>query len=224
MTILPAIIPKDFEDLENHLVQVRGLVRSIQIDICDGRLTPSPSWPFIHNFGELEEVLKQQRGLPLWEHFDFEFDLMVQNPAKEYERWIDAGATRLIFHYKESDILVLQEIMQKTKERNVEVGLALHIGDSIDAIGPFKELIDVIQFMGILKIGFQGEPFDERVLEKIKKTKEIYPHIPIGVDGGVNRDTAPLIVEAGATRLVVGSALFGDVDLRETIGYFGTLS
>ena len=223
MTILPAIIPKDFEDLETHLVQVRGLVRSVQIDICDGRLTPTPSWPFVRDHGDLESILKQERGMPLWEHFDFEFDLMVLNPAKEYERWIDAGATRLIFHYKESEVATLKDIMKISKERGVEVGLALHVQDPIEVIEEFKDLIDVVQCMGIERIGFQGESFDELVVEKVKSAKAKYPALPIGVDGGVNMDTAPLLVKAGATRLVIGSAIFSDVDIKEAITYFSSL-
>mgnify|MGYP000420098244 CR=1 FL=1 len=164
MKIFPAIIPETFEDLESRLLQVKGLVRSVQIDICDGRLTPSTSWPYAEDRGELAEILEQQRGLPLWEHFDFEFDLMVLNPSREYERWIDAGATRIIFHYKEKEAVVLKELMAKTRERGVEAGLALHLSDPVETIEAFKDVIDSVQFMGIERIGFQGEAFDPRVL------------------------------------------------------------
>lgn len=224
MNIFPAIIPESFEDLESHLIQVKGIVREVQIDICDGRLTPSSSWPYDGDNGEFEEILAQQRGLPFWESFDFEIDLMVQNPVLEYEKWIEAGASGIIFHYKESLKDALVEIMNKTKERGVEIGLALHLSDSEEVIEPFKEIINSIQLMGIERIGFQGEKFDERVIEKIKKIKENYPLIPISVDGGVNTDTAPAIVSAGATKLIVGSDIYRSFDIRETINYFKSLS
>lgn len=223
MIVLPAIIPKDFEDLESHLVQVRDLTRTVQIDICDGRLTASPSWPYIGGDIEFKEILAQERGLPLWEDFDFEIDLMVLNPSKEYEQWIDAGAARIIFHYSEKEAEKLKDIMQKTRERGVETGLALHLSDSLDVIKDFEGIAS-IQLMGIEKIGFQGEPFDERVLDMVRSAKKMYPEIPVGIDGGVNFDTAPLLASAGADRLVVGSGIFNDVDVVEAISYFETLS
>jgi ribulose-phosphate 3-epimerase len=224
MTILPAIIPKDFEDLEGHLLLVKDVVRTVQIDICDGRLTPLPSWPYIGGDFEFKEIIAQQRGLPLWESFDFEIDLMVLNPAKEYEQWIDAGAARIIFHYIGNEAAVLKDCMQKTKERGAEAGLALHLSDPIEVVEDFKELIDSVQLMGIQNIGFQGEPFDERVLEQVRSIKKKYPGLPISVDGSVNADTAPLLAEAGADRLVIGSALFKDIDIEESIGYFESLN
>lgn len=62
--------------------------------------------------------------------------------------------------------------------------------------------------MGIATIGRQGEPFDERVIEKIKSIRAKYPDMVISIDGGVSFDTAPELIEAGATRLVAGSAIF----------------
>jgi ribulose-phosphate 3-epimerase len=71
--------------------------------------------------------------------------------------------------------------------------------------------------MGIEHIGFQGELFDEKVLIQIKGLKERYPDLIISVDGSVNEDTAPLLVEAGANRLIVGSVLMRSFDVKETI-------
>ena len=71
--------------------------------------------------------------------------------------------------------------------------------------------------MGIEHIGAQGEPFDERVLSQIKSLRVLYPELIISVDGSVNEETAPLLVQAGANRLVVGSALMKSFDMRETM-------
>jgi ribulose-phosphate 3-epimerase len=223
MNILPAIIPESFEDLESRLLQVRGLAHVVQIDICDGRLTPSASWPYIGDRGQLGEILGQERGFPLWEHFEFEIDLMVLNPSHEYEQWIDAGASRIIFHYKESEATVLKDLMQKTKERGVEVGLALHLDHAVEVFEEFKELCSIVQFMGIKHIGFQGEPFEKEVLERVKKAKELYPDTVVSVDGGVNFDTGPMLVEVGADQLIVGSAIFGNPDVRDAVNYFKSL-
>jgi len=77
--------------------------------------------------------------------------------------------------------------------------------------------------MGIEHIGFQGEPFNEKVIEQIKNLKEKYPDLIISVDGSVNENTAPLLVEAGATRLIIGSALNESYDVEETIREFEEL-
>lgn len=220
MIVLPAVIPENLEDLESHLLQVRRMAKWVQIDICDGRLTPSASWPFVEEYGEMEEILGQQRGLPFWEDFDFEIDLMVQKPADEYERWIDAGASRIIFHYKESLKDVLVDIMQKTKDRGVEVGLALHVGDAPTALAAFAELLDVVQVMGIKNIGLQGEPFNEDCLELIRDVRSQYPQFEVSVDGGVNTDTVEMLADADVHRLVIGSALYGQGDIREIYNYF----
>ena len=77
--------------------------------------------------------------------------------------------------------------------------------------------------MGIARIGFQGEPFDERVIEKIKEIKKHYPEMIVSVDGGVSLENAQALIEAGATRLVSGSAIFEDSDISSIIGEFRNL-
>jgi len=227
MNITPAIIPESIEDLENKLLQVKGMTKLVQIDICDGRLTSEASWPYVEEYGELAEILGQERGLPLWDKFDFEIDLMVLNPRFDYERWIDAGVSRIIFHFfssnLEKDIVVLKELIKATKERGVEAGIALNINTPISVIEEFKDDVVCVQFMGIKRVGFQGQPFEESVLERIKESREKYSDIHISVDGGVNFDTAEKLIGAGVDRLVIGSAIFNQGDIREAFNYFHTL-
>ena len=106
---------------------------------------------------------------------------------------------------------------------NVEIGVALNTTTPIETIKPIISKVDFIQCMGIEKIGYQGEPFDERVLEQISELRKIYPELIISVDGSVNETTAPLLVKAGANRLVVGSAIMNSYDVRETIREFESL-
>ena len=77
--------------------------------------------------------------------------------------------------------------------------------------------------MGIEHDGFQGEAFDERVLDQIKKLRAKYPELSISVDGAVNEQTAQLLLKAGANRLVMGSTLLQSYDIRETIREFEKL-
>jgi len=223
MYTIPAIIPKNLEDLENKLSYVGDSVPYVQIDICDGRLTPVGSWPYFSDREKVfDKILGQEQGMPSWDVFDFEIDLMVLNPMDEYEKWLQAGASRIVIHHKtlqppEKNIFAL------IRERGVEVGMAFHVGDPLSWIEDLVDEIDFVQFMGIKRIGFQGEPFDHSVLENIKAIKAKFPDLVVSVDGGVNFDTAPLIAEAGADRVVVGSALFNHGDIRGAVDYFESL-
>jgi ribulose-phosphate 3-epimerase len=102
-------------------------------------------------------------------------------------------------------------------EKVVQLGLALNPDTPLDAILPYMEKIDFVQCMGIAKIGYQGQPFDDRVLERVNTIRIKYPNMPISIDGGVNHETAGLLKHAGATRLVAGSAIFGAEDIAAAI-------
>ena len=77
--------------------------------------------------------------------------------------------------------------------------------------------------MGIEKIGFQGQSFDERVLHKVNDLRERFPELIISIDGGVSLETAPLLIKAGANRLVAGSAILKSEDIEKTIKEFQSL-
>ena len=78
--IIPAILPKNYEDLKNKIALVRGIVSVVQIDICDGIFVPSKSWPFTtggFDDDNFFKIINEQEGMPFWEDVDFELDLMV---------------------------------------------------------------------------------------------------------------------------------------------------
>ena len=81
-------------------------------------------------------------------------------------------------------------------------------------------LVTSVQCMGIAKIGAQGEPFDERVFKTIEVLHTRYPNLPISVDGGVNLENAKRLLDAGVSRLVVGSAIFTAKDIPSRIAEF----
>jgi len=229
--IIPAIIPKNFKDLERNLGAVAGLVPLAQVDVMDGKFTPEASWPYQNSQEDPDfvSIKKEEREFPALEEIDFEVDLMVKNPENVWFDWIIAGAKRIIFHYESTDNIkeLLEDAKRKLVSKEsvlyVEVGLAMDINTPNDKIYPHLENIDFVQFMGIEKIGFQGQPFEERVLQKIKDFKNQYTKVQISVDGGVNLDTAPYLVKAGANRLVAGSAIFKSGDIMGTIEQFKIL-
>ncbi|MEK7081914.1 MAG: hypothetical protein AAB905_01780, partial [Patescibacteria group bacterium] len=162
-----------------------------------------------------------ENGLPFWEDFDFEIDLMIEKPENKLDYFINAGARRIIFHW--GLVKNLDSVFKKLSGV-VDVGIALGLEIPVNIIEPFIDKIDTVQVMGIKRIGFQGEPFEESVIDKVAILRDKYPRLAISVDGGVNLTNAPRLIKVGATRLVVGSAIFGSNDLKATIEKFKILS
>jgi ribulose-phosphate 3-epimerase len=174
---------------------------------------------------DLRKILNEEEGMPFWEELDYEIDLMIAEPEKHIDEWLPLGASRLIFHIeaiKDHDLFFGHDIFKEgardiNGEKVIEVGLAVNPGTPLEEILPFIERVEFVQCMGIAKIGYQGQPFDERVLEYINRLRVLHPNLPISVDGGVNLETAPLLKAVGANRLVAGSAIFGAEDVGAAI-------
>jgi len=212
--IIPAIMPKSLEDLKEKVSLVEGLVSFVQVDVMDGKFVESISWP-VGSAGDLEKMAKGEIKLNEGVETDYEVDLMVSDPENYILPWSEAGAKRLIFHIE--GIEDAETFLDNLKRDGLEIGLALNIDTPNEDIYPFVSKVDFIQFMGISKIGFQGEKFDERVLDKIKDLRQNYPNVIISVDGGVNLETASGLVEAGVNRLASGSAIFRSGNIPEAI-------
>lgn len=233
MEIIPAILPKNFEELETDVGLVTGLVPTVQIDICDGKFVPNITWPYKKHDENFEAILREERGLPHWENIEYEIDLMVKNPEEDVMRWITAGAARIIIHVESTQHLVTT--VQKVGSL-VDIGLAINIDTPNEVLAPLlgpgigvdgaevagENHIKFIQCMGIAKIGFQGESFDRRVLEKIATLQKMYPNMPISVDGGVTLENARELRDAGATRLVAGSAIFNTTNQADIVSTIHT--
>ena len=223
--IIPAIIPKDFEEIKEKAGFVKELVSYIQIDIMDGSMTPHKSWPYIRTSqkNDFDKLRNEDEGLPFWQDVNFEVDLMVNDAEEPALEWISVGATRVVFHIEAKvDIIGFLKKIENIQSDifKTEIGLAIGIETPNEELYPFIEKVDFIQFMGIKNIGFQGEVFDERVLEKIKDLRNRYPQIIISVDGGVDLENAQSLISAGANRLISGSTIFESDSIRDTIKSF----
>ncbi len=223
--IIPAILPVDFNELEDKVSYIVGQAKMVQIDICDGQFTPSASWPYKKHDDSFDKIVKEEIGMPAWEKIDYEFDLMVNHPEKVVADWLSAGASRIIIHAEsKGDIIKAIEMLQG----GAEVGLALNEDTPLSVIGEIRSKtsegsLQFIQLMGIDRIGFQGQEFDDRVISKIKEAKKAHPHLLVSVDGGVSLENAERLIEAGADRLVVGSAIFGSENIIEALAEFKEL-
>ena len=231
--IIPAILPKNYEDFKNKIALVRGVVPVVQIDICDGIFVPSKTWPFDSAQGKpfldehFKKILNEEEGIPFWEDIDFEFDLMVVDAVKNFDIYTKLGAKNIIFHLEAVGDLkefknFLEGIDMYIREM-MKIGISININTSLEQIFPLINNVDFVQFMGIEKVGFQGQEFNKKVLENIKILKEKFPDLIISVDGGVNFETAPLLIEAGAMKLIIGSTIFNTDDIVGTIEEFKNL-
>lgn len=226
--IIPAILVKSFSELQEKLGRYVGISKLVQIDICDGRFVPSITWPMQPNDSySVENIIGEEEGMPYWDKLDFEFDLMILNAHKKFDLFMKLGAKRIIFHLEAEDEQGLMEFFESLDpylKDNIEIGIAINNTTDINKLNKFINHIDFIQLMGIDHIGFQGEPFSEKVLKQIEELKQKYPEIKISIDGGVNEESAPILIDAGIDALVMGSTLLRSYDVKDTIEQFSNLN
>lgn len=219
--IIPAVLPKDFAELEEKIELVKGFVETVQIDVCDGQFVPNATWPYRKDDRSFAKIVGEEEGLPGWETLNYEFDLMVNRPEEIVEDWIRAGASRIILHVESKGDLAgaFSKLVGA-----VEIGLALSIETPFERVVPYLESLQFIQLMGIDNLGFQHQQFDDKVIARVVEVKSRFPGLKVSVDGGVSLESAPKLIQAGVDRLVVGSAIFGSENSIDAVQEFKRLS
>ena len=215
ITIVPAIISENLDDLQRQVKIVSPFIDLVQVDIMDGKFAPSLSWPYLGSQMSELRAIKSKEELLGVSIVDYELDVMIEDPEAEVDEWIDAGVRSLIIHIESTSNL--QDIIDRTKARGAGVALALQPETDNDVLYKWIEQIDFVQFMGSQKIGYHGVELDKNVLDKIRDLRNRYKELIIGVDIGVNLETAPGLVRAGANKLVSGSTIFESSDIGGTI-------
>ncbi len=170
--IIPAILPKSVEDFIAKVMSLPAAIRFFHMDALEEDI-----WAPVDR--------------------DFEVHLMVEEPERIVDRWLERGAKRMIVHK-------VDKALTRARDK-AEIGLGVEIDRSLDEFAPFLGYVDFVHLMSIKEIGHQGHPFDARVFDRIKEVKERFPELPISVDGGISLDNYESLQEAGAARLVVGS-------------------
>lgn len=228
--IIPAILEKNLNEIKNKLTFLRERAKVVHLDFCDGRFVPNQTWPFTSGgFADydFEKILNEEEGLPFWEEFDFEFDLMVADAIANFDIYMKLGPKRIIFHPRgEKDIKEFQHFLEGLDmyvRDNVEIGMAFRPSDDLNVVARMANNVDFLHCMGSDKVGFQGEPFSEQALANIKFLKKNIAGIVISVDIGVNLNNAEEILKAGADRLCVGSAIWKSGDPIGTLQNFQSL-
>jgi len=203
--IVPSLLAADFSclvDQVNALLQTS--VRMVQWDIMDGHFVPNLS------FGPaIVQSLRKQTELV------FDIQLMVTDPAKFADQFVRAGADHITFHIE--TVKDPGPLIQHLRGLGVTVGIALNPDTPPSALEPFAHQCDMVLVMTV-EPGFGGQAFRMDMLDKIRAVRRMIGHdLRLQVDGGINPQTAPLAVAAGADTLVAGHAVFGQRRPREAI-------
>jgi len=218
--IIPAIMPKDLQDLEDKASLVYKHAKTIQLDLMDGEYVEAKTWPyFLKNVEEVDGIMNG-KVLPFAENVEYELDLMVMSPERDLKKFVAMRPKRIIFHARsiedhKSFIETMNSFVNLREE--IEVGVAIGPQESLDFADELIRNTDFVQIMGIKNIGNQGESFDPKVFAQVLSLKEKYPNVILSIDGGVDVENAKLLRELGVERLVSGSTIFKSENKEEII-------
>ncbi len=204
--IVPSVLAADFANLARdvRLMQEAG-AESVQIDVMDGHFVPNITVGPI-----VVEALRKASPIYLDVH------LMIENPELYINAFANAGASLLTVHWEACKDP--KGILQAIKRLGVHAGMAIRPKTPVEKLLPFLPDLDLALVMTV-EPGFGGQAFMSDMLPKVRVLRQAIDkadwRCELQVDGGINRKTAPLAAEAGATSLVAGSAVYGGADPKQ---------
>jgi len=207
--LAPSILSADFSRLGEQVAEAaKAGADYIHVDVMDGRFVPN-----ITIGAPVVAAIRRWTELPLDVH------LMIEKPETQVEQFVNAGADIITVHIEACPHI--HRVVQKIKESGVKAGVSLNPGTPVSTLNEILPSLDLVLVMTV-NPGYGGQTFIESTLDKIAYLRAELDRknltAELEVDGGINTDTAPKVVKAGATVLVAGAAVFNSKQtVQETL-------
>jgi ribulose-phosphate 3-epimerase len=212
--VSPSLLSADFGNLQRDVEMLnQSECDWFHLDVMDGVFVPNISFGF-----PVMQAMAQHAQKPLDVH------LMIVQPEKFVKEVKALGAKVMNVHYEACTHL--HRVVQQIKAEGMMAGVTLNPHTSVSVLEEILPDLDLVMLMSV-NPGFGGQRFIEHSLDKTKRLRDLVERTGskalIEIDGGVNRETGKLLVEAGADVLVAGSAVFGAKDPAEEIKFLRSL-
>ena len=193
--IAPSLLAADFSRLTEEVKAIENTnAKWLHLDVMDGNFVPNIS------FGaDIIKAIRKDTNLY------FDAHLMIEKPEWYIDAIANAGVQSISVHVESTNHL--DRALQLIKAKGIKAGVAINPATDIAFLDNIYEKLDLILVMTV-NPGFGGQKFLNQMLETIRKIRNNFPDIDIQVDGGINDETAKLVIEAGANILVAGSYVF----------------
>jgi ribulose-phosphate 3-epimerase len=208
--IAPSVLSLNHADMRAKVADmIGGGAEIIHFDVMDGQFVPPIT------FGDALVRGLRDLGNPL-----FEAHLMTMTPERHFEAFAKAGCGRIIFHGEAT--AHSHRLIQTLHDMGLQAGIAINPGTPAMAIEPVMEIVDQVLVMTV-NPGWGGQEFIETALEKVRQVRCWSATVNIEVDGGVDRETLPRALKAGANMFVVGNFLVKQPDIAAGLRELNTL-